>query len=124
MTLNILNVVQLGSEGVGNVDDEDLPVSLSLVEEGHNAENLDLLDLTDETDLFTDLTNVEGIVVTLGLGFRMRVVRVLPGLKGHHYLMKDASEPAGRDEPEGMHRSSRCNRDGGSSCERNANGPS
>ena len=124
MTLNILDVVQLGSEGVGNVDDEDLPVSLALVEEGHDAENLDLFDLTGETDLFTDLANVEGIVVTLGLGFRVRVVRVLPGLKGLHYLMKDTSEPAGRDEPEGMHRSSRCNRDGGSSCERNANGPS
>ena len=123
MTLDVLNVVQLGSERVGNIDDDDFPVGLTLIEEGHDTENLDLFDLASVTDLFTDLADIEGIVVTLGLGLRVRMVGVLPGLKGLHHP-KGEVEVAGYDEPEGMHRSSRCSRDGGSSCERNANDPS
>ena len=124
VTLDIFDVVQLGSERIGNVDDNDLPVCFTLVEEGHDTEDLDLFDLASETDLFTDLANIEGIVVTLGLGFRVRVVGVLPGLEGHRYLKKDAGERVGCYEPEGMRRSSKYNRDGGSSYGRNANGPS
>ena len=123
VTLDVLDVVQLGSEGVADIDDDDFPVGLALIEKGHDTENLDLLDLAGITDLFADLANIEGIVVTLGFGLRVRVVGVLPGLKGHH-RPKDEVEYAGCDEPEGMRRSSRCNRDGGSSCERNANDPS
>ena len=121
MTLDVLDVVQLGSEGVGNVDDDDFPVGLTLIEKGHDTENLDLFDLASITDLFANLANIEGIVVTLGLGLRVRVVGVLPGLKEYHRSKDDVGH-AGCDEPEGMHRSSRCNRDGGNSCERNANG--
>jgi len=124
VALDIFDVVQLWSERVGNVDDNDLPVCLALIEESHDTEDLDLFDLTGEPDLFTDLANVKGIVVTLGLGFRMRVVGVLPGLKRHRYFTVDAGGFAGCDKPEGMHHSSRCNHDGGSNCERNANGPS
>jgi len=86
VTFDIFDVVQLGSERIGNIDDDDLPVCLTLIEESHDTEDLDLFDLAGETDLFTDLANVEGIIVTLGLGFRVRVVGVLPGLEGHHYF--------------------------------------
>jgi len=81
VTLDVLDVVQLGSEGVGNVDDDDFPVGFTLIEKGHDTENLDLFDLANITDLFTDLANIEGIVVTLGLGLRVRVVGILPGLR-------------------------------------------
>jgi len=81
VTFDIFDVVQLGSEGVGNVYNNDLPVGLTLIEEGHDTENLDLFDLASETDLFANLANVEGVVVTLGLGFGVRVVGVLPGLR-------------------------------------------
>ena len=80
MTLNILNVVQLGSEGVVDVNDDDLPVGLALVEESHDTEDLDLLDLTRLADELTDLADVERVVVTLGLGLRVDGVGVLPGL--------------------------------------------
>jgi len=80
MTLDILNIVQLGSKRVGNVNDDDLPVGLFLIEEGHDTENLDLFDLASEADLFADLTNIERIVVTPGLGFGVRMVGVFPGL--------------------------------------------
>ena len=82
MTLDILDVVQLGSEGIGNVNDDDLPVGLTLIEEGHDTEDLDLFDLASEADLLADLANVERIVVALGLGFGVRVVGVFPGLEG------------------------------------------
>ena len=80
MTLDILDVVQLGGKRVVDVNDEDLPVSLTLIEESHDTEDLDLLDLADVADLFTDLANIERIVVTLGLGLGVGSLRVLPGL--------------------------------------------
>ena len=81
MTLDILNVVQLGSKRVVDVNHEDLPVGLALIEESHDTENLDLLDLADVADLFTDLANIERIVVTLGLGLGVSLSRVFPSLQ-------------------------------------------
>ena len=81
MPLNVLDVVQLGSERIGDVDNDDLPVGLTLIEESHDPEDLDLLDLADVADLFTDLTNIERIVVTLGLGLRVLLLRIFPGLQ-------------------------------------------
>jgi hypothetical protein len=45
VALDVLDVVELRSEGVVDVNDDNLPVGLSLVEESHDAEDLDLLDL-------------------------------------------------------------------------------
>jgi hypothetical protein len=95
VTLDIFDVIQLGSEGVGNVDDNDLPVCLALIEESHDTKDLDLFDLTSVTDLFADLANVEGIVVALGLGLRVRVVGILPSLEEHRYFTEDAGERRG-----------------------------
>ncbi|KAI6770200.1 hypothetical protein HG530_004829 [Fusarium avenaceum] len=80
VSLNILNVVQLGSERVVDVNDNDLPVSLLLVEESHDTEDLDLLDLANVTNKLTDLADIERVVVTLGLGLGVNSVGVLPGL--------------------------------------------
>jgi hypothetical protein len=80
VSLNVLNVVQLGSERVVDINDNDLPVSLLLVEESHDTEDLDLLDLTGVTDELTDLADIERIVVALSLGLRVDSVGVLPGL--------------------------------------------
>lgn len=80
LALNILNVVQLGSKRVVNVDNNDLPVGLLLVEKGHDAKDLDLLDLTGVADKFTDLANIQRVVVTLGLRLGVDSVGVFPGL--------------------------------------------
>lgn len=77
---NVLDVVELGSKRIGDVDDDDLPVGLAFVEEGHDTENLDLLDLTDVADSLTDLADIERIVVALGLGFGVLNCWVFPGL--------------------------------------------
>ena len=42
MPLDVLDIVQSGGERVVDVDDDDLPVSLTLVQEGHDSEDLDL----------------------------------------------------------------------------------
>lgn len=81
VTLNILNVVELGGKRVVDVDDNDLPVGLLLVDQSHDTEDLDLLDLTGVADKLTDLANVERVVITLGLGLGVDGVGVLPGLR-------------------------------------------
>jgi hypothetical protein len=42
VTLDILDIVQTRSKGVVDVDNDDLPISLTLVEESHDSEDLDL----------------------------------------------------------------------------------
>lgn len=80
MTLDVLNVVQLGSQGVVDVDNNDLPVGLLLIDQGHDTQNLDLLDLAGVADQLTDLAHIQRVVVTLGLGLGVDRVGVLPGL--------------------------------------------
>ena len=82
LALDVLDVVHAARERVAHVDDDHLPVRLALVEERHDAEHLDLLHLADIADLLTDLADVEGIVVTLGLGLGVLLGRVFPGLSG------------------------------------------
>jgi hypothetical protein len=81
MALDVLNVVQLGCERVLDVDDDDLPVGLAFVEEGHDAEDLDLLDLPDVTHLFADLAYVQWVVVAPGLGLSVLLSGILPSLQ-------------------------------------------
>lgn len=80
VALDILNVVELGSQGVVDVNDDDLPVSLLLVEKGHHAQDLDLLNLAGIADELTDLADIKRVVVALGLGLGVDGVGVLPGL--------------------------------------------
>lgn len=80
VALEVLDRVDLGGKGVVDVNDNDLPVGLALVEEGHDAEDLDLLDLAGVADSLTDLADVKRVVVTVGTGLGVLVVGVLPGL--------------------------------------------
>lgn len=82
MALDVLDVVELGCQRVVDIDDDDLPVSLLLIEERHDAENLDLLDLARVTDELADLADIERVVVALGLGLGVDDVGVFPGLVG------------------------------------------
>lgn len=80
VSLHILDIVQSRCKRVVDVDDEDFPVSLAFVEERHDTEHLDLLDLASVRDGFADLTDVERVVVTVGPGLGVLDVRVLPSL--------------------------------------------
>lgn len=80
VTLNILNVVELRGKRVVDINDDDLPVGLLLIEQSHHTKNLDLLDLTGIANKLTDFTDIERVVVTLGLGLGVDNVGVFPGL--------------------------------------------
>lgn len=90
VTFDVLDVVELGREGVVDVNDENLPVGLSLVEESHDSEDLDLLDLSGVTDGLTNLANVERVVISEGLGLGVSVGRVLPRL-GERSVVPDVT---------------------------------
>ena len=81
MPFNVLDVIELGCQGVLDINDDDFPIGLAFVEEGHDTKNLDLLDLADIAYLLTNLADVQGIVVPLGLGFGVHLRGVLPGLR-------------------------------------------
>lgn len=81
MALDVLNVVELGSQWVIDVDDNDLPVGLLLVEQCHDTEDLDLDDLSWLGNKLTDLADVERVIVALGLGLGVDDVGVFPGLQ-------------------------------------------
>lgn len=81
MPLNILDVVELGSERIGNVDNDNFPIGLALIQESHDTENLDLLDLANIAYLLANLANIKWVVIALGFGLSMRLGRVFPGLK-------------------------------------------
>ena len=92
MTLDVLDVIELGRERVVDVDDDDLPVGLALVQERHlrgqrghervphDAEDLDLLDLAGVADGIADLAHVERVIVALGAGLGVGCGGVFPGL--------------------------------------------
>lgn len=81
MSLDILNVIELGSQWVVDIDDNNLPVGLLLVKKSHDTEDLDLLNLTRVSDQLTNLADIQWIVVTLGLGLRVDNIGVLPCLE-------------------------------------------
>ena len=78
--LDILNVVELASKRVIDVDDDDFPVRLALIKQCHHAEHFHLLDLASVADLLANLAHVQRVVVTLGLGVRVSRSGVLPSL--------------------------------------------
>jgi hypothetical protein len=80
MPLDIFNVVEPGSKRVVDVYDNNFPVGFAFVQKGHDAEHLDLFYLTGVTDLLTNFTNIQWVVVTLGLSFCMGLVRIFPSL--------------------------------------------
>ena len=84
VALNVLNVVELGSQRVVDVHDNDLPVGLLLVDQSHDTQNLHLLDLAGVTDQLANLAHIQRVVVTLGLGLGVDGVRVFPGLQNLH----------------------------------------
>jgi hypothetical protein len=84
MPLDILNVVKLRCKRIVDVNDDDFPVGLAFVEEGHDAEDFDLLYLARVADLFADLADVERVIVAFCFCFGVRLGGVFPGLAIEH----------------------------------------
>lgn len=80
VALDILDIVELWCQWVVDINDNNLPVGLLLVEESHDTKNLDLLDLSWVADKLTDLADVQWVVVSLSLGLWVDNIWVLPSL--------------------------------------------
>ena len=78
---NVFDVVQFRGQGILDIDDDYFPIGFTFIEKGHDAKDLDLLDLASITDLLSDLADIKRIVVTLCLGLGMGLVGVLPRLR-------------------------------------------
>ena len=85
MPLDILNVVQLASKRVQDIDDDDFPIGLALVQKRHDTENLDLLDLADVSNLFANLADIKWIVVAPRLGLWVSLGGIFPCLRIYAY---------------------------------------
>ena len=80
MPLHIFNVVEPRGQRVVHVDYEDFPVGLAFIEQRHDTQYFDLLDLTSVSQCFSDFAHVERVVVTVCTGFRVLGIGVFPGL--------------------------------------------
>jgi len=80
MLLDILDIVQLRSQWVIDINDDDLPVGLLLIKQCHNTEDLDLLDLPWGSNQLANLADVKWVIVTLCLGLWVNNVGVFPCL--------------------------------------------
>lgn len=76
----LILTVQTRGQGVVDINDNDLPVGLAFIQQGHDTKNLDLLDLADSGNLLANLDNINRIVVTTGLSLRVGSVGIFPGL--------------------------------------------
>lgn len=81
MALNILDIVELRSQGIIHVDDDDLPVGLALIEQSHDTKDLDLNDFARLSNELANLADVQWIIVTLGLGLLVDDIGVFPSLQ-------------------------------------------
>ena len=75
-----MDVVEVLRQRIVDVNGYDFPVGLSLVNHGKDAKDLDLEDGASRMDGGANLTDVDGVVVTLAVGGGVGVVWVLPGL--------------------------------------------
>lgn len=81
VTLDILDIIKLGSERVVDINDDDLPICLLLVQQSHHTKNLDLLDLASVPNELADLADIERVVVAFCLSLRVDDIGIFPCLK-------------------------------------------
>ena len=82
VALDVLDVVELWGKRIVLVNDDDFPVGLLLIKKSHDTEDLHGLDLARGADKFSNLADIKRVVVALGLGLRVDVAGVFPGLLG------------------------------------------
>jgi len=80
MSFHVLYIVQFRRKRVLDIYDYDLPIGLALVQQRHDAENLDLFDLAHVSDLFADFADIERVIITLGFCLSVCLCRILPCL--------------------------------------------
>ena len=80
VSLHVFDVIELRSQWVIDINNDDLPVGFFLIQQSHDPEDFDLLDLAGVANEFANLTDVKWVIVALGFGFRVDYIRVFPCL--------------------------------------------
>jgi hypothetical protein len=80
MSFDIFDVIKFGSERIIHVNSDEFPICFSLVEKCHCSKNFDLFDLSWISDFFANLADINWVIVTFCLGFRMCMIWILPCL--------------------------------------------
>lgn len=78
--LDIFDGVDVGCDGIVDVDYHDLPVGFAAVIGSDATENFGLSNLAEVTGVLTDVEEVDGVVVALFVNEVVKDVRVFPGL--------------------------------------------
>lgn len=81
MPLDVFNIVELRSQRIIDINDDDLPIGFLLVKKSHDPEDLDLLNLAAACDELTDLANIERIIIAFCLCLWVDDVRIFPSLE-------------------------------------------
>lgn len=81
VSLDILHVIQLWCQRIVDINGNDFPVRLFLVQKSHDSQDLDLLDLAWVSDRFANFADIERIIVTFCLRFGMNDVGIFPSLR-------------------------------------------
>ncbi len=81
MPLDIFNVVESRSQRVVDINNEDFPIGLSLIEKSHDTKDFDLFHLTNVANSFANLANVERVIVTQSTCFGVGYGGVFPSLR-------------------------------------------
>src|SRR5271156_951432 len=80
MSFNVFNVVEFRGKWIVDINSNEFPICFSLIKQCHCSKNLDLLNLSRISNFLTNLTNINGIIITLCLSFRVRHIGILPSL--------------------------------------------
>ena len=113
MALYILNIIQSCSQRVVYVNDNNFPVCFFLVEQSHDAKDLDLFDLPCIPNKLSNFTDIKGIIIALCFRLGVNDVGVFPRLQGCQQRVEDSGRMV---LPEGKHHSSRDSPCGESNC--------
>jgi len=78
---HVLYVVELAGKRIGDIHHDHFPIGLALIQESHDTEDLNLLDLSDISNLLADLADIQRIIVASRLRLSMRHVGIFPCLR-------------------------------------------
>ena len=93
MLLDVVDVIELVSQGIVDIDCENLPIRLALVDERHVAQDFDPDDGAALVDSLSDLAHVDRVAVALAFGRLVRVVGILPRLRDGAVIPNVALKP-------------------------------
>lgn len=80
-SFNVSDIMHVLGHRVANVNDDEFPVRLSAVDQREDTQHLDLFDFAGIRDGLGNVTCIDRVIVSFGVGVGVHVVRIFPGLE-------------------------------------------